>query len=85
MVQLHKRFTDSQVKELIERYLGKEIDRGYIQEILGIGKRGSLPSSMRIAKAPMSSQSSIKETLKPGRYPRPLKLIFSKSSRSKRT
>jgi hypothetical protein len=38
MVQLHKRFTDSQVKELIERYLSKEIERGYIQEILGIGK-----------------------------------------------
>jgi hypothetical protein len=38
MVQLHKRFTDSQVKELIERYLGKEIERDYIQEILGIGK-----------------------------------------------
>jgi hypothetical protein len=38
MVQLHKRFTDSQVKEFIERYLRKEIERRYIQEILGIGK-----------------------------------------------
>ena len=38
MVQLHKRFTDSQVKELIERYLRKEIERRYIQEVLGIGK-----------------------------------------------
>jgi hypothetical protein len=38
MVQLHKRFTDSQVKELIERYLNKEIERRYIQEVLGIGK-----------------------------------------------
>lgn len=38
MVQLHKRFTDSQVKELIERYLKKEIERRYIQEVLGIGK-----------------------------------------------
>ena len=38
MVQLHKRFTDSQVKELIERYLSKGIERGYIQEVLGIGK-----------------------------------------------
>ena len=38
MVQLHKRFTDSQVKELIERYLRKEIERQYIQEVLGIGK-----------------------------------------------
>ncbi|MDO9528064.1 MAG: hypothetical protein Q7J27_02780, partial [Syntrophales bacterium] len=38
MVQLHKKFTDSQVKELIECYLRKEIERKYIQEILGIGK-----------------------------------------------
>jgi len=27
MVQLHKRFTDSQVKKLIERYLKREIER----------------------------------------------------------
>jgi len=38
MVQLHKRFTDCQVEELIERYLKKEIERRYIQEVLGIGK-----------------------------------------------
>jgi len=38
MVQLHKRFTDRQVRELIERYLSKEIERDYIQEVLGIGK-----------------------------------------------
>jgi hypothetical protein len=38
MVQLHKRFTDSQVKALIERYLNREIKRGHIQEVLGIGK-----------------------------------------------
>lgn len=38
MVQLHKKFTDSQIKELIEHYLNKEVERKYIQEILGIGK-----------------------------------------------
>ena len=37
--QLHKKFTDSQVKELIERYLKRDIERKYIQEILGIKKR----------------------------------------------
>ena len=37
--QLHKKFTDSQVKELIERYLKHEIERKYIQQILGIGER----------------------------------------------
>lgn len=39
MAQLHKRFTDPQVKELIERYSKKEIKRKYLQEILGIGGR----------------------------------------------
>ena len=38
MAQLHKNFTDHQVKELICRYLAGEIERSYIQEILGIGK-----------------------------------------------
>lgn len=38
MAQLHKKFTDAQVKELIIRYLNKEIERDYIQNILGIGK-----------------------------------------------
>ena len=39
MVQIHKKFTDSQAKDLIERYLNKNIERKYIQEILGIKKR----------------------------------------------
>jgi hypothetical protein len=38
MSQLHKRFTSDQVKELLDRYSKKEIERKYIQEILGIGK-----------------------------------------------
>jgi len=36
MVQIHKEFTDSQVKELIERYLKREISIHYVLEILGI-------------------------------------------------
>jgi len=39
MSQLHKRFTSDQVKELLERYLKNEIERKYIQEILGIKRR----------------------------------------------
>lgn len=39
MTQLHKKFTDSQVKELMERYLKGEIKRKYLQEILGIKRR----------------------------------------------
>ena len=39
MSQLHKRFTSEQVKELFDRYLKNEIERTYIQEILGIKRR----------------------------------------------
>jgi hypothetical protein len=38
MTQIHKKFTDDQVKALIERYLKNEIERHYLQEILGISK-----------------------------------------------
>jgi len=39
MSQLHKRFTSEQVKELFDRYLKNEIERTYVQEILGIKRR----------------------------------------------
>ena len=39
MTQLHKKFTDVQVKELLSRYLKDEIPRPYVQEILGIKRR----------------------------------------------
>jgi hypothetical protein len=38
MAQLHKKFTDAQVKEMLQRYLHNEIERPYVQQILGIGK-----------------------------------------------
>ena len=38
MGQLHTRFTDSQVKDMLQRYLNREIERTYLQTILGIGK-----------------------------------------------
>ena len=38
MAQIHKKFTDDQVKDLLNRYLQKKIERKYIQEILGIKK-----------------------------------------------
>lgn len=38
MAQLHNKFTDTQVRELIEWYLAKKIGRKYVQEILGIKK-----------------------------------------------
>ena len=39
MAQIHKRFGDGQVKALLEKYINKEVERKYIEEILGIKKR----------------------------------------------
>ena len=39
MAQLHKRFTDQQVKELMQRYLKKELKREHIQQMLQIKRR----------------------------------------------
>ena len=38
MEQLHKRFTNDQVKQMIKRYLNHEVERKYVQSILGISK-----------------------------------------------
>ena len=39
MSQLHKKFTTEQVKDLLQRYMDKKIERKYVQEILHIKKR----------------------------------------------
>ncbi len=39
MAQIHKRFSDSHVKDLLQRYPNKEIKRPYIHGVLGIRKR----------------------------------------------
>jgi len=39
MVQIHKKFTNDQIRELLGRYVDKKIERKYLQEILGIKKR----------------------------------------------
>jgi len=36
--QIHKKFTDDQVKELLQKYVNGEVERKYIQEILGVKK-----------------------------------------------
>lgn len=38
MAQLHKRFSDAQVKDMLQRYLSGEIQRTYLQQMLGVGK-----------------------------------------------
>jgi len=52
MVQIHKKFTDFQVKYLIERYLDKKIERKYIQEILGIKKTRFFALVKRVKENP---------------------------------
>jgi hypothetical protein len=39
MSQLHKNFTDSEVKKLIERYISGHIKRAHLENILGIKRR----------------------------------------------
>jgi hypothetical protein len=51
--QLHKKFTDGQVKELIEKYLRNEVGRRYLQEILGIGKTRFFALVAAYQKAPL--------------------------------
>ena len=36
--QIHTKFTDGQVKELLQKYVNGEVERKYIQEILGVKK-----------------------------------------------
>ena len=36
MTQIHKQFSTEQVKDLFKRYMDKQIERAYIQELLGI-------------------------------------------------
>lgn len=38
MAQIHKRFTDEQIKDLMERYIHKEVPRKYLLEVFGIRK-----------------------------------------------
>ena len=52
MKQLHKKFTDYQVKDLITRYLKKEIARKYIQKILGIKKTRFFALAKRLKDDP---------------------------------
>ncbi len=39
MAQLHKNFTDAQVKEMLDKYDNAGVDRSYVEEVLGIKTR----------------------------------------------
>jgi len=50
MAQIHKQFSTDQVKDLFKRYMDKQIERTYIQELLGI-KRSQFFSLLKEYKA----------------------------------
>lgn len=52
MSQLHKKFTDTQVKELLARYCKGEIPRRYVLEVLGIKERRFFALAKRYRKNP---------------------------------
>ncbi len=54
MTQLHKKFTDAQVKELLARYVKGEMPRRYVQEMLGIKKSRFFLVLRRYQKSPDS-------------------------------
>jgi hypothetical protein len=60
MKQLPKRFTDEQVKEFIKRYLHKEIERHYLETLLGVKTRqfGNLVKKYRQSPATFSLKDS---------------------------
>ncbi len=65
MTQLHKKFLDEQVKSLFRRYLNKEIERKYIQEILGISKARFFILLRDYRKDPESFSIQYKRASKP--------------------
>ena len=69
MSQLHKKFTNDQVKELIERYLKKEIERKYIQEILGIKERRFFSLLKQYRQNPEGFSIEYKRELKTRKIP----------------
>ena len=65
MSQIHKRFTTDQVKELLERYSKKEIERKYIQQILGIKKRRFFMLLKRYKENPQHFTTQYQRTTPP--------------------
>lgn len=65
MSQLHKRFTSEQVKSLLDRYSNREIERKYIQEILGIKKSRFFMLLKRYKEDPQNFTSHYQRTTFP--------------------
>ena len=84
MSQIDKRFTSDEVKELFERYLQNEIERKYIQEILGIKKSRFFMLLKEYKEDPQHFTIQYKRTTPPRISLQRLNTISSKNSPSKR-
>jgi hypothetical protein len=65
MKQLHKKFTDLQLKELFARYLKGEIPRRYVQEMLGIKERRFFALLGRYRRSPTAFSIQYRRTQPP--------------------
>ena len=63
MAQLHKRFTDEQVKDLMKRYLNKELKREHVQQMLQIGRRRFFKLLIEYRKNPETFSIRYKRTI----------------------
>lgn len=63
MMQIYKKFTDSQVKELMQRYLNKEIEQNISKKLSGLKKDDLSYCLKNLVKAILVPQSNAHEKL----------------------
>lgn len=78
MTQLHKRFTDEQVKELLEKYDRYGIERKYIEDILGIKTRQFFSLLQEYRKNPKKFTIQYKRKGVPNRISKEIEGFISK-------
>ena len=57
MVQIHKTFTDEQVRELMQRSTNQQVDRKHLQELFGIKERRFFDLLKRYKENPQNWRS----------------------------
>ena len=62
MGQLHKRFTDEQVKDMLNRYLNREIEGPYLQTLAGHQQASLLPLGETVPSYPRYILYSVLQT-----------------------
>lgn len=69
MAQLHKKFTDAQVRELLARYLKDEIPGSYVQEVLGVKRSRFFTLLQRYQASPTTFSIQYKRKAQGSRIP----------------